>query len=260
MIKGLLDGPTGEVHSLHLQRGEVADLPTRIQLADDEIHLADLLRFVTLHPENAILRRDDVAAVWETILEDDYEALIRRILTFPIDRQNVIEELSKTPTSRLDRAFQTVLRNRVNRGGILAPGASLVKSGENGKGVASRWYPKTLARRIRAIAEVKDRITFCHDDALRIIPRYLRRESVVFFIDPPYTAGGKRAGRRLYRFNELDHEKLFRLLATAKGKVMLTYDDSPEPRELAERYGYSIDMIPMCNTHHAKMLELVITN
>jgi hypothetical protein len=33
------------------------------------------------------------------------------------------------------RAFATIIKNRVNRGGILANGASFIKNGENGKGV-----------------------------------------------------------------------------------------------------------------------------
>jgi len=40
------------------------------------------------------------------------------------------------------------VKNRVNRGGILAPGAGMIKQGEKGKGLKSRWYPETLKRRI----------------------------------------------------------------------------------------------------------------
>src|SRR5574341_1909533 len=80
-----------------------------------------------------------VAAVWEVILRGDYKALISKIASFEIGREAAIEELSQNARSPVDIAFQTILRNRVQRGGILAPGASLVKHGENGKGVASRW-------------------------------------------------------------------------------------------------------------------------
>jgi DNA adenine methylase len=34
-------------------------------------------------------------------------------------------------------------------------------------------------------------------------------KDAVFFIDSPYTAGGKRAGSRLYTHFEVDHEKTF---------------------------------------------------
>lgn len=53
--------------------------------------------------------------------------------------------MARTPLS-VTTAFQTILRNRINRGGILAPGAGRIKNGESGKGKKSRWYPDTLRR------------------------------------------------------------------------------------------------------------------
>ena len=38
----------------------------------------------------------------------------------------------------------------------------------------------------------------------------------------------------------------------------MTYDDSDEVRSLAARYGFDIRLLPMSNTHHAKMTELLI--
>jgi DNA adenine methylase len=40
---------------------------------------------------------------------------------------------------------------------------------------------------------------------------------------------------------------------------MLTYDDAPEARALADRHGFAVESIPMKNTHHAVMNELRIT-
>ena len=142
----------------------------------------------------------------------------------------------------------------------MAPGASLVKNGEKGRGVASRWYPQTLAQRIREIGRFRNRIEFLAADAFGVIPDYLNFADAAFFIDPPYTAGGKRAGKRLYLHNEVDHARLFDLMAQAKGFVMMTYDDVPEPRAWAEQQGFIVQTVPMLNTHHAPMFELVITN
>jgi DNA adenine methylase len=208
-----------------------------------------------------MVERDaSVAAVWRVILEGDAEALIRRILTFEMSRNRVVDELAREPDSLEQRAFQTILRNRAQRGGIMAPGASLVKNGERGRGITSRWYPETLAKRIRNITEHRDRIEFVEGDAFEVIPRYSKRATTAFFVDPPYTAGGKSAGSRLYLHNYVDHARLFHLMAQAAGYCMLTYDDAPEPRALAEQYGFVIEEVPMTNTHHAMMVELVITN
>jgi hypothetical protein len=49
-------------------------------------------------------------------------------------------------------------------------------------------------------------------------------------------------------------------MSKARGAVMLTYDESEEVRRLAARYNLQVEEVPMKNTHHAVMRELVITN
>lgn len=215
-------------------------------------HLAERVVMVERDP--------NVAAVWRVILDGDAEGLVRRILDFQMGRERVVAELARPAESVEHRAFQTILRNRVQRGGIMAPGASLVKNGERGRGLASRWYPETLASRIRAIVEHRNRIEFVEGDAFTVLPRYLDRAAAAFFVDPPYTVGGKSAGSRLYLHSVVDHARLFGLMSRVAGYCMLTYDDATEPRELAESHGLLVEEVPMVNTHHATMMELVITN
>jgi len=202
-----------------------------------------------------------VACVWRVLLsrQGGAEALARRILDYRLTRARVLEDLSSEPRDEMEHAFQTILRNRVQRGGILAAGASVMKRGENGRGIASRWYPETLARRIRGIGLCRHRMEFVEGDAFDLIRDHLRAKGTALFLDPPYTAGGKRAGKRLYTCNDVDHEDLFKLASSAAGAVMLTYDDAPEVRYLAQRHGFHVQTTPMKNTHHAAMVELVIT-
>lgn len=201
---------------------------------------------------------DDVASVWQTILGNGGQWLARRILEFRFCADTVAKELGTKPSTTRERAFQTILKNRVYHGGILAPGSGLIRNGENGRGLASRWYPETLASRIRAIESVKDRIHFMHADGIEIMQAYSEYSSAVFFIDPPYTAAGKRAGARLYRHSELDHRSLFRLTSKLKGDVLMTYDSAVDVAELAICQGFDIEPVPMKNTHHAEMTELLI--
>jgi len=199
----------------------------------------------------------DVSAVWKTILSDpDY--LCKKILDFDVNGEAVSEIINSEPENFKQHAFKTIVKNRTQRGGIIAPGASLVKSGENGKGLKSRWYPETLVRRIRAIYEFRFRIDFYEEDAFKIIEQYKDEQDAVFFIDPPYTAGGKSAGKRLYRFNHIDHEKLFSVMSKIRGRFMMTYDDAGEVIELAREYGFWISKVPMKNTHHEVKYELLI--
>jgi hypothetical protein len=76
---------------------------------------------------------------------------------------------SRAYSSERDVAFRTILRNRINRGGILAPGAGVCRLGENGRGLLSRWYPETLKRRILEITAIRNRVTFCEDDGIAVM-------------------------------------------------------------------------------------------
>ena len=202
----------------------------------------------------------DVAAVWQTILGGDAKRLASAILHFDLNVESLRRELDRSPTSSFDRALQTVLKNRTAHGGILAEGAGVLKHGENGKGILSRWYPQTIAKRIASIAHVASRIQFIEGDAFAVMNAHRDEASTIFFIDPPYTAGGKRAGSRLYRHSEVDHERLFTLCERVRGEFLLTYDNAPEVRALAEAHGFACRPISMKNTHHAEMTELLIGN
>jgi DNA adenine methylase len=199
-----------------------------------------------------------VAAVWQTMLSEENDWLADRVANFNVSLQSICEELSRRPPDRKHLAFQTLLRNRTHHGGILAPGSSVLKYGENGKGVRSRWYPQTLRKRIQNIKTIRDKVSFLHGDGIATIRQHAPRKTAVFFIDPPYTAGGKRAGTRLYTHNELDHAELFRQAERIRGDLLLTYDNSEEIIQMAGHHGFTVRTVPMMNTHHATMYELLI--
>jgi DNA adenine methylase len=201
---------------------------------------------------------DDIAAVWQSVVDGHAQWLAKKILGFGLTKEAVINELSRTDTAIRERAFRTILKNRTFHGGILAEGSGFLKNGENGKGINSRWYPATLARRFSDLNLIADRICFRQEDGLEVIREYSRRKNVVFFIDPPYTAGGKKAGKRLYRHFSLDHDQLFSLCEAIKGDFLMTYDNADEVKEMARRHDFQMRLITMSNTHHAQMKELVI--
>ena len=201
---------------------------------------------------------EEVAAVWLAVVKGHAEWLAKRILEFNLTRESVSHEISKTDVSLREKAFQTILKNRTLHGGILADGSGFIKHGESGKGISSRWYPTTLARRFTDLNLIADRIDFRQEDGIEVIGQYSQQSDVVFFIDPPYTAGGKRAGRRLYRHSEIDHERLFAICESIEGDFLMTYDNAEEVKAMARSHGFQMRLIPMTNTHHATMEELVI--
>ncbi len=199
---------------------------------------------------------EEIAAVWEIILNDKNKWLADKIMSFDLTHDNVKTELDNPKKSLQDIAFCTILKNRVFHGGILAKGSGMIKNGENGKGLSSRWYPKTLHDRIRAVEFVKNNIDFISGDAFEILEQNLDNKDAFSFIDPPYTI----AGKRLYTYFDIDHERLFMLTSKLQGKYMLTYDDTPEIRQLAEKYSLQYRTIPMKTTHHLKKYEIIISD
>ena len=215
--------------------------------------------FENLASQAVLVEKDEnVAAVWEVILEKDYERLVSQILNFDLTFKNVQKVLESKTASIYQKAFQTIVRNRVSYGGIMAGGSGLTKNGENGKGLSSRWYPAALARRIQAIGSVRDRISFIRGCGFDIIKKYKNSAESCFFVDPPYTAAGKRAGKRLYTHHEIDHKRLFQIFSKCGADFLFTYDMSEEIASLAQSFNFQASLIPMKNTHHIKMEELII--
>ena len=214
-------------------------------------NLSDLVTMVEID--------EDVAAVWQTIFHEDlWQGLARNIVSFDLTEENIESFCARTDLTLQERALKTIVRNRVNRGGILARGAGRIKNGEAGKGIRSRWYPITLAKRIENVASLSQQITFIHGDGMQILKRYADCTDMAFFIDPPYTVAGKKAGNRLYTYSEVDHQALFELAGKLKGDFLMTYDDTDEVRSLAYLHNFDVQAIAMKSTHHARMQELLI--
>lgn len=200
----------------------------------------------------------DVAAFWHCALRHG-EELRQLVERFEPTRANVFELASEAPRDLTAHGFRTLVLNRTRRGGILAPGATLSRVGENNKGVASRWYAQTLIRRLSDIESQADRITFCEGDGMAVLQTMANVPGTVAFVDPPYTAGGKRAGKRLYTHHTIDHRGLFKTLAESRMDFLMTYDRAPEIVDLIREFEFCAVEVVMKNTHHSKLPELVIS-
>ncbi len=200
----------------------------------------------------------DVAAFWHAALRHG-SGLCELIREFEPTRASVFDLADTPPPDLLAHGFRTLVLNRTRRGGILASGATLARSGENNKGVASRWYPETLVRRLQDIEAHSERISFCEGDGLALLQTVADLPGAVAFVDPPYTAGGKRAGSRLYAHHALDHRSLFKTLAESSIEFLMTYDRAPEIIDLIGEFDFHAVEVMMKNTHHASVTELVIS-
>jgi len=207
--------------------------------------------------DNAVMCEidEDIASVWQTILSGNGPWLAERIINFDLTDNNVYNLLNESHTDIKDRAFSALVRNRVSYGGILAKGSGIIKKGESGKGIKSRWYPETLMKRILDIDRHKSRIKFIHGDAFDLFEKCMEKENSVFFIDPPYNV----TGRRLYTHSVIDNNRLFDSVSKLKVPFLLTYDNSQEIRNLADEYSFSVGEVPMKGTMHSRKIELLIS-
>jgi DNA adenine methylase len=200
----------------------------------------------------------DVASVWKAILNGKAGWLSDKIEAFNPTRKNVLAEIDISVRADHTRAWKTLLRNRVSHGGILAPGAGLLRRGEDDNGIKSRWYPEALVSRIEVINKIRRKIRFIEGDGLAWLESYKRKRgsgTVAFFIDAPYST----VGERLYTYSEIDHEKLFRVAARLPGRVLMTYHDAQEIRKMAKQFNFKIRRVGMLNRQNAEKTELLVS-
>lgn len=146
--------------------------------------------------------------------------------------------------SMLDVGFAFFFLNRTNRSGIIS---GRMIGGYEQAGfwkIDARFNKDSLEDRIRSIAKFKKNIHLYNLDAcefVRILPKGLRREALIYF-DPPYYEKGQRLYDNFY--NHDDHLKVRNTISEmSDANWMVSYDNKPEIRRLYKAYsGYSYDL------------------
>jgi DNA adenine methylase len=198
-----------------------------------------------------------VASVWSCVLSNTGTELADEVESFKMTIKNVDElfRVVSNGATSAQQALAVLVRNRVHRGGILAEGAGRLKKGENGKGISSRWYPETIARRLREISKRRKKLRFSQCDGFALLKKFGQNKKAVAFVDPPYFG----PAHRLYTHWKIDHEMLFETLNNFQGDFLLAYDDAVEIRKLAKKYKLKMAVIEMKTTHHQIKREILIS-
>jgi DNA adenine methylase len=142
--------------------------------------------------------------------------------------------------------------NRISRGGVMAPGAGLLKYGEAGKGIHSRWYPETLTKRIKSIHTLRKKLTFIEGDGLQTLRDFSSMSQTAAFVDPPYVVNRRGAGLRLYRHHDVNCEDLFKIIRAFLGPMIITYHRSPVAQREARAAGTECHTVVMRTSHRVK--------
>ena len=216
--------------------------------------------------ETAILNDFDVHIYnfWHSVLCNT-ENLLRLIMDTPItieERENQKQIYYSNSKDVLQDGFATLFLNRVNFSGVIKGGAIGGVSQSGTYKVDCRFNKTEIAKKIKTIALLKNRIRIFNCDAGELITNQLQDITGEIFlnIDPPYVIKGSS----LYTnyFNEVDHKTLGTIVNNCLSDIpwIMTYDDCELIREIyAEYYMLTYDI-----QHNAggtvRGKELVITN
>src|SRR5437016_6380804 len=221
-----------------------------VGLAVAELDLADHVTLVEIDP--------DVAAIWKVILNGSANALADRVRKFVLTDVSARKTLNSSGHDLVSRAFRCLLLNRISRGGIIAPGAGWLKLGEDGKGIHSRWYPETLAKRIESIHALRKKLTFIHGDGLETLRTFSSTPHTVAFVDPPYVVNGRGAGLRLYRHHDIECGELFKIARSFSGPMIITYHRSDVVQREAAATGIECHTVNMHTAHTVSKRQLIL--
>ena len=179
-----------------------------------------------------------IYSIWRAIKEDT-NAFIELIRHTPVtieewQRQKEIYIDQKNHYS-LELAFATFFLNRTNRSGILNAGPIGGYDQTGNYLIHVRFNRDSLIKKVKAIAEKRNRIFIYNKDIRSFLNRYLPRyQNVFIYLDPPYY----RKGQKLYQnfFTEQDHRDIADLIKVLNCNWMVTYDDVPQINELYSQF------------------------
>jgi DNA adenine methylase len=191
-----------------------------------------------------------VHAAWWAILHET-DALVERILNTPISMESwrichqIVAECSDE-TDLFELGFATYFLNRTNHSGVILGAGPIGGYGQNGKWLMeARYYPETMAKRIRWLGDRRHQISLTNADGLAFLKTFdeEERQATFFFIDPPYVMAGKRL--YLDAMSDKKHRDLARFLMKDKTipNWLVTYDHCQWVRD-----AYSsarIEMLPV---------------
>lgn len=180
-----------------------------------------------------------IYAFWQAVLEDT-DNMCRLIYDTAVSIENWLKQkqvqLQPEQYSTLEIGFSTFFLNRTNRSGIIDGG---VIGGKNQDGfwkLDARYNKTNLISRIERISRFSDSITVYNLDAAELITTVipaLPLQSIVY-MDPPYYLKGNHLYENHYKYN--DHLIISKLVSDIRQRWIVSYDDTPEVREMYEHY------------------------
>jgi DNA adenine methylase len=179
-----------------------------------------------------------IHAFWASVLNHTDEFCDRidgtRVNRAEWRRQRAIQRASRP--RQLDLGFSTFFLNRTNRSGIIQGGIIGGMKQDGDYPIDCRFNKPDLIRRIRRIAQYRDRIALYRLDAAIFIQDVLPGlpERALVYLDPPYYIQGPVLYSNHY--NAQNHAELAAAVGTIQQRWMVTYDNRRETKQLYAAY------------------------
>jgi DNA adenine methylase len=179
-----------------------------------------------------------IHAFWEAVLEhsDDLCEKIDRVEVSIEEWHRQRKIFSDTTSSQLEKGFSTLFLNRTNRSGIIKAGVIGGLNQDGAYKLDCRFSKHDLIRKIRRIASNRNQVTLTRLDAVDFVRDVIPKAapSTLVNLDPPYFGKGPDLYTNFYKRN--DHAILAQAVRSIKKRWIVTYDDTPEIRELYSCY------------------------
>lgn len=179
-----------------------------------------------------------IYAFWHSVLyqtEDLCELIIKVPVTIDEWRNQREIQMNKDNADLIDLGFSTFFLNRTNRSGIIKGGA-IGGNLQTGKyKLDCRFNKEDLIKRIRMIANQREKIDLYSIDAMCLVDLVLEQnenlENTLFYFDPPYYV----EGHSLYvNYYKKTHHQIVsnRIKQMQNIHWIVSYDDATEIRRL----------------------------
>jgi DNA adenine methylase len=150
--------------------------------------------------------------------------------------------------------------NRTNFSGVIHAGPIGGMSQSSAYDVACRFNKLEVAKKIKQVASLADRVEVYFGDALDALrdASEVDNSTRFFYVDPPYYSQGKKLYR--YHYSFADHKKLAEVLSSAKYRWLLSYDHHPVIEHLYSDFYLATKLFKYSSKSPKNENELLITN
>lgn len=173
-----------------------------------------------------------VSAFWRIVFSSEGEALADMVEAADVSVAEWYRMKKLRPETTMEAAFKCLFLNRTSFSGSLHNEAGPMGGRRQAKGdlIGSRFNREKIARRIRQLASIRDRIRSVTCGHYAEAMACYDSKDAFWYLDPPFFAKADRLYR--HHFDADAHKALALNIARLQGRWLLSYDDHTDARSI----------------------------